>query len=333
MFVLGIESSCDETAAAVVSEGRIYSNIIASQIATHAPYGGVVPEIASRKHLEAITTVIRTALIEADVKLSNIDGIAVTRGPGLVGSLLIGLSTAKAIAHALSIPIIGVNHLEGHIAAAFLSDKTPDMPFIALIVSGGHTSIYVVNQHYCFQLIGQTRDDAAGEAFDKAAKLLGLGYPGGIVIDRLAKSGDSQSILFPRAMKGSLDFSFSGLKTSLLTMMKRAESSGEWKETKDVAASFQEAIVDALVDKTINAAEKVGVRRIVVCGGVAANSRLREKFAVETQSRSIELFMPPGVLCTDNAAMIAAMGEIRLKTGYRDTLDMNAVSRWPVSVF
>jgi len=258
-----------------------------------------------------------------------------------------------------------INHLEGHIYANFVRENSKSQipnsppkadqriagkqnpsykllvtnpqeilfPAIVLIVSGGHTMLILMKNHLQYQILGETLDDAAGEAFDKAAKLLKLGYPGGLVIDRLAKSGNAESISFPRAMKGSLDFSFSGLKTSLLTMMKRAESSGEWKETKDVAASFQEAIVDTLVDKTINAAEKIGVRRIVVCGGVAANSRLREKFAVETQSRSIELFMPPGVLCTDNAAMIAAMGEIMLKAGYRDTLDMNAVSRWPVSAF
>ena len=330
MLVLGIESSCDETAAAVINNGEICSNVIASQITVHSLYGGVVPEIASRKHIEAIYIVLKQALNDAKVTLQEIEGIAVTRGPGLVGSLLIGLSTAKALAYALDIPFVGVNHIEGHIAAAFLSEKAPSFPLIALVVSGGHTNIYLVNGYHNFQLLGQTRDDAAGEAFDKGANLLNLGYPGGVVIDKIAKSGNPRKVAFPRAMKNSNDFSFSGLKTSLLTMLKKLGQSVSAEELPDIAASYQEAIVDALMEKTIKAAEDNGVSRIVVCGGVAANSRLREKFAKATTIRNIELFIPPVVLCTDNAAMIAAIGEIMLKNGRRDSLDLNAVSRWPL---
>ena len=331
MLVLGIESSCDETAAAVIYNGKICSNVIASQITVHSLYGGVVPEIASRKHIEAIYIVLKQALNDADVTLEEIEGIAVTRGPGLVGSLLIGLSTAKALAYALDIPLVGVNHIEGHIAAAFLAEKAPSFPLVALVVSGGHTNIYLVNDYHNFQLLGQTRDDAAGEAFDKGANLLNLGYPGGVVIDRIAKSGNSRKVAFPRAMKDSIDFSFSGLKTSLLTMLKKLGRNPSAEELPDIAASYQEAIVDVLMDKTIKAAEDNGVSRIVVCGGVAANSRLREKFAKETANRNIELFIPPVLLCTDNAAMIAAIGEIMLKNDRRDSLDLNAVSRWPLA--
>ncbi len=331
MLVLGIESSCDETAAAVVRDGRIGSNIIASQIAVHSPYGGVVPEIASRKHIEAIYPVISQALREAEVTLKEIEGIAVTCGPGLIGSLLIGLSTAKALALALDIPFVGVNHLEGHIASALLMERVPQTPFIALVVSGGHTSNYLAKSFQEFRLIGQTRDDAAGEAFDKAAKLLNLGYPGGVVIDRMAKSGNPKAVAFPRAMKDSADFSFSGLKTSLLTMLKKRGRDFSAEELPDVVAGYQEAIVDVLMEKTIAAARENGINRIVVCGGVAANSRLREKFAAETSTRNMELFIPPVILCTDNAAMIAAIGEIMLKNGRRDSMDLNAVSRWPLS--
>lgn len=330
MWVLGIESSCDETAAAVINNGKIYSNVIASQIKFHSQYGGVVPEIASRKHIEAISVVLKQALNDAGVTLREIEGIAVTRGPGLVGSLLIGLSTAKALAYALNIPLVGVNHIEGHIAAAFLAENTPSFPFVALVVSGGHTNIYLVNNYHSFQLLGQTRDDAAGEAFDKGANLLHLGYPGGVVIDRIAREGNPNKVAFPRAMKDSNDLSFSGLKTSLLMMLKKHGRSFSSKEIPDIAASYQEAIVDALMDKTIKAAEDNRVSRIVVCGGVAANSRLREKFAKETSLRKIELFIPPIILCTDNAAMIAAIGEIMLKDGRKDLLNLNAVSRWPL---
>ena len=331
MLVLGIESSCDETAAAVISNGEICSNVIASQITVHSPYGGVVPEIASRKHIEAINFVLIQALNEAHMKLREIEGIAVTRGPGLIGSLLIGLSTAKALAYALGIPFVGVNHIEGHIAAAFLAEKTPSFPFVALVVSGGHTNVYRVKDFHNFQLLGQTRDDAAGEAFDKGAKLLKLGYPGGVVIDKMSKKGNPQAFVFPRAMKDSTDFSFSGLKTSLLIMLKKRGCDFPASQLPDVAASYQEAIVDVLVEKTIKSALDNDVNRIVVCGGVAANGRLREKFAEATATLNMELFIPPAILCTDNAAMIAAIGEIMLKNGRRDSLDSNAVSRWPIA--
>jgi N6-L-threonylcarbamoyladenine synthase len=331
MLVLGIESSCDETAAAVISNGKMRSNVIASQIAVHSPYGGVVPEIASRKHIEAINPVICRALCDANVKLRDIEGIAVTRGPGLIGSLLIGLSTAKALAFALDIPLAGVNHLEGHIAAAFLAEKVPAIPFMALVVSGGHTSVYLAKNYHDFELMGQTRDDAAGEAFDKAAKLLNLGYPGGVVIDKISKGANPKAVAFPRAMKASPDFSFSGLKTSLLTMLKKRGRDFAPEELPDIVASYQEAIVDVLLEKTIKAAKDNGVNRIVVCGGVAANSRLRERFAEETAARNLELFIPPVILCTDNAAMIGAIGEIMLKNGHRNSLDLNAVSRWPLA--
>jgi N6-L-threonylcarbamoyladenine synthase len=331
MLVLGIESSCDETAAAVVRDGeKLLSNVIASQIRVHSKYGGIVPEIASRKHIEAIVPVILQALDDAAVTLNDIEGIAVTRGPGLVGSLLVGLSAAKAIAYARNLPFVGVNHLEGHVASVFLTEKRPDFPFIALVVSGGHTNVYLVRDFQDFTILGQTRDDAAGEAFDKAAKLLEIGYPGGVVIDRMAKKGDRNWITFPRAMKDSPDFSFSGVKTSLLTVLKKRSRPFTKEEIPHVVASYQEAIVEVLVEKTLAAAEISDLTSVVVCGGVAANSRLREKFLDEGQSRGFEVYIPPMVLCTDNAAMIAVVGENLLRKGRRDPLDLNAVSRWPL---
>ena len=331
MLVLGIESSCDETAAAVVRDGeKLLSNVIASQIRVHSKYGGIVPEIASRKHIEAIVPVILQALDDAAVTLNDIEGIAVTRGPGLVGSLLVGLSAAKAIAYARDLPFVGVNHLEGHVASVFLTEKRPDFPFVALVVSGGHTNVYLVKDFQDFTILGQTRDDAAGEAFDKAAKLLEIGYPGGVVIDRMAKKGDRNWITFPRAMKDSPDFSFSGVKTSLLTVLKKRSRPFTKEEMPHVVASYQEAIVEVLVEKTLAAAQMSNLSSVVVCGGVAANSRLREKFLDEGQSRGFEVYIPPMVLCTDNAAMIAVVGENLLRKGRRDPLDINAVSRWPL---
>lgn len=330
MFVLGIESSCDETAAAVVNDGKLLSNVIASQIHDHSAYGGVVPEIASRKHIEAISPVIRQAMADAGLILKNLEGIAVTRGPGLIGSLLVGLSAAKALAYGLKIPFVGVNHLEGHIMASFLAEKKPQFPFAALVVSGGHTNVYLVNDYHEFKLLGQTRDDAAGEAFDKAAKLLDLGYPGGVVIDKMAKTGNPKAYNFPRAMKDSHDFSFSGLKTSLLNVFKKRGGNFSKEELPDVVASYQEAIIDVLIDKTLKAAKENSISQVVVCGGVAANSRLRQRFVEATAKAGMELFIPPMILCTDNAAMIAALGEIMLKNGRSDSLDLNAISRWPL---
>jgi len=331
MLVLGIESSCDETAAAVVSEGsEILSNVIASQIDIHGRYGGVVPEIASRKHMEAIIPVTQQALDDAGVSVADIEGIAATRGPGLVGSLLVGLSAAKAMAFASGIPFAGVNHIEGHIAAIFLTESRPEFPFIALVVSGGHTHIYRVRGFNDFQILGQTRDDAAGEAFDKAARMLDLGYPGGVVIDRLARGGNPSAISFPRAMRGSVDFSFSGLKTALLNYIKGRGGAIPTDEMPDLVASYQEAIVDVLVEKTLAAAKDASVPRVVVCGGVASNGRLRERFLEGGKGAGVEIFVPPPVLCTDNAAMIAVVGNNLLKGGREDALDLNAVSRWPL---
>lgn len=331
MFVLGIESSCDETAAAVVEEGRIIrSNVIASQVDIHRRYGGVVPEIASRKHMEAVIPVIMEALAAARITLDEVAGIAATQGPGLIGSLLVGLSVGKALAYARGLPFIGVNHLEGHIAAVFLDQEAPEFPFIALVVSGGHTNLYLVRALHSYQLLGQTRDDAAGEALDKAAKLLNIGYPGGVVIDRLARTGDRRRIRFPRAMRDSLDFSFSGLKTALAVMIKKRECPFPPDELPDVAASYQEAIVDVLVEKTVRAAEMHRVSRIVICGGVAANSRLRERMCEIGSARELTAYTPSPVLCTDNAAMIAVVGHHFLCNGRHDPLDLNAISRWPL---
>lgn len=330
MLVLGIESSCDETAAAVVKDGeRLLSNVIASQIATHGKYGGVVPEIASRQHAEAISPVIMQAMDDANLVWDDLSGIAVTRGPGLVGSLLVGLSVAKALAFARKLPFVGVNHVESHIAAIFLAARKPALPFAALVVSGGHTTIYHVRDFNNLRILGQTRDDAAGEAFDKAAKMLGIGYPGGAIIDGLAKKGDRAAFALPRAMKGSLDFSFSGLKTALLEILKKKGAIFAAEALPHLAASYQEAIVDVLVEKTLRAAKISGLERIVVCGGVACNSRLRARFTEQAEAEGRELFLPEPALCSDNAAMVAALGSQLLKRGISDTWELNALSRWP----
>jgi N6-L-threonylcarbamoyladenine synthase len=327
MLVLGIESSCDETAAAVLADGRrLLSSVIASQDAIHAPYGGVVPELASRRHLEVVVPVVERALTEAGVRLPDLDGVAVTQGPGLVGSLLVGCAVAKSLAYVHRLPLVGVNHLEGHIYATFLTEDPPEHPFLALVVSGGHTALYRARAPLEYALVGQTRDDAAGEAFDKVAKLLGLGFPGGPVIERVAAGGDPKAITFPLAQMsdGAPDFSFSGLKTSVSLYVKRhAPLAGA--EIADVAASFQAAVVKMLVRKTVKAALHHGVKRIVLTGGVAANSRLRESLEAAAIEHGLRLHIPPRHFCTDNAAMITVAGTARLAVGERAPLSLNAI--------
>jgi N6-L-threonylcarbamoyladenine synthase len=327
MIILGVETSCDETAAAVLDGGRkVLASVVASQDKIHGPYGGVVPELASRRHLEVILPVVTRALGEAGTRLTDIEGIAVTQGPGLVGSLLVGCSVAKSIAYARRLPLVGVNHLEGHIYAAFLEDPALAPPFLALVVSGGHTALYLTREPATYERIGQTRDDAAGEAFDKVAKLLGLGYPGGPLVERAATTGDPKAIRFPTAQMsdGAPDFSFSGIKTAVsLHVKKNAPLSTA--AVADVAASFQATVVKMLVRKTIRAAIQVNVRRLVLTGGVAANSALREALQQETAERGWQLSIPSRALCTDNAAMIAAAGHDRLAAGERAPLALNAV--------
>jgi N6-L-threonylcarbamoyladenine synthase len=325
MLVLGIESSCDETAAAVLADGTLRSNVVESQDAIHAGYGGVVPELASRRHLEVILPVVARALDEAGVRLGDLDGIAVTHGPGLVGSLLVGLSTAKAFAYAHRLPLVGVNHLEGHIFAGRLADPTLEPPFLALVVSGGHTALYACPAPLQYRMIGQTRDDAAGEAFDKVAKLLGLGYPGGPVVERQARGGDPKAIGFPLAQfqDGAPDFSFSGLKTAV-SLYVRQHAPLSPAGVADVCASFQATAVKMLVRKTIRAARGLGIRRLLLTGGVAANRALREALEVECAERGYGWTAPSPRLCTDNAAMIAAAGAARLAAGERADLGLNA---------
>ncbi len=309
ILTLGIETSCDETAAAVLSGGReILSNVISTQIPIHQKFGGVVPEIASRRHIVNIMPVIDEAISKAGVDLHEINQIAVTYGPGLVGALLVGVSAAKTLAFALKIPLIAVNHLEGHIFANFLSAPNLEPPFLALVVSGGHSSLIKMMNYNEFELIGQTRDDAAGEAFDKIARVMNLPYPGGPQIDKLAKEGNSTAIDFPRARISDFDFSFSGLKSAVLNYLNTAQMKGEEINKADVAASFQKAVIDSLVDKTIDAAEKFQLNKIVLAGGVAANSSLEGNLRGLCESHGLEFFYPSKILCTDNAAMIACRG-------------------------
>ena len=319
MKILGIETSCDETAAAVVADGvSILSNQIASQVEIHARYGGVVPEVASRQHILAIIPILKQAMAEAKTTWSDINGIAATFGPGLAGSLLVGVNVAKAIALAHGLPVTGVNHLEGHIYANWLTDGSIDFPLVCLIVSGGHSDLVLMKGHGDYVLLGRTRDDAAGEAFDKAARILGLGYPGGPAIEKAAREGTA-SIQLPRAwLKGTNDFSFSGIKTALL----RLAEDGKISSQADAAASFQEAVIDVLVTKTVAIAKELRVKQILLAGGVAANELLRQWLV---KNSPLPVLIPPPVLCTDNAAMIAACGYYRFKAGKIDSLDLDVI--------
>lgn len=328
MMILGIESSCDETAAAVVADGqKILSSVVASQIAVHHPYGGVVPELASRKHIEAIVPVVNQAIQDAGIRPDQLDGIAATRGPGLIGALLIGFSFAKAYAFALDIPWIGVNHLEGHINSVFLEPDPPSFPFAALLVSGGHTSVYHVTSHASPERMGQTRDDAAGEAFDKVAKVLGLGYPGGGIIGKLAEQGDPGKIAFPRAYldKSGFDFSFSGIKTAVNRYI---QTHADYVDhIPDIVASFQEAVVDVLCFKIIRAAMKKKCGHIAIVGGVAANKRLRDRVRADAAEKGMSVHIPAFDLCGDNAAMIAGVAYHYLKAGKFSDLGTDVYSR------
>lgn len=337
MLILGLESSCDETAASVVADGStIRSNVISSQVLLHAEYGGVVPEVASRQHLATVVKVVRQALAEAGASAQELDGIAATCGPGLVGPLLVGLELGKSMAYAIGKPVVGVNHLAGHLAAVYLehakNPPAPPFPHVALLVSGGHTTLFRVEGRSRTALLGSTRDDAAGEAFDKVAKLLGLGYPGGIVVDGLAERGDAKAIAFPRALPGreDLDFSFSGLKTSVAT---RIAVSGRPEEDAlaDFCASFQAAVVDVLVRKARRALIREGLHHLVVCGGVAANRGLRHALATAAQEDGFKLYVPAPVLCTDNAAMIALAGTWAIARGERGGLDLSVDPGLPLS--
>jgi N6-L-threonylcarbamoyladenine synthase len=333
MLILGIETSCDETAAAVVEDGRkIISNVVSSQIDIHAKFGGIVPELASRAHIENIMPVVDEALRESGKKLSELDGIAVTAGPGLIGALLVGVSAAKALAFSSGLPLVGVNHIEGHLSAIFLEAQDIEFPFVLLVVSGGHTHLYLVRGYCMYEKLGQTKDDAAGEAYDKVAKLLGLGYPGGPVVDRLAKEGDPAAVKLPRAFMGadSLDFSFSGIKTAVLNHVRSDKDGLTDARIKDICASFQAAVVDVLVGKTIQAALKNGARGIVIAGGVAANRELRARLKAAGDENGIRVFLPSPGLCTDNAAMVAAAGYHLFRLGKSSGLDLNPQANLPL---
>ena len=328
VLILAIESSCDETAAAVVKNGReVLANVIFSQIALHTLYGGVVPEIASRKHIEKINQVIEEALEEAHVTMDDITAIAVTYGPGLVGALLVGVSAAKAISFATGKPLIGVHHIEGHISANYIENKELEPPFACLVVSGGHTHLVVVNDYGEYQILGRTRDDAAGEAFDKVARAIGLGYPGGPKIDKLSKEGNPEAIHFPRAKVGesTYDFSFSGLKSAVLNYLNSCEMKNIEVNRADVAASFQKAVIDVLVEHALEAVKEYGFHKFAIAGGVASNSSLREAFEKECAKRRIEFYHPSPIYCTDNAAMIGVAGYYDYIKGKRDGYDLNAV--------
>lgn len=328
ILTLAIESSCDETAAAVIAEGReVLSNIISSQIDVHKQYGGVVPEIASRHHLDNVNAVVDRAMEEAGVTFDDVDMIGVTYGPGLVGALLIGLATAKAYALAADKPLIGVHHIHGHICANYIEHKQLEPPFMALVISGGHTNIVEVDDYNTCRVLGGTRDDAAGEAYDKVARVLGLGYPGGPLIDKIARQGNPEAVEFKRVFleKGSLDFSFSGIKTGVLNYINSEKQAGREINTADVAAGFQAAVLDVIVAKTVGAAVDMGKDKIVLAGGVAANSMLREMLHRECGKKGIELYYPSPVLCTDNAAMIGCAAYYKYIAGERDGLTLDAI--------
>lgn len=328
VYILAIESSCDETAAAVVKNGReVLSNVISSQIELHKLYGGVVPEIASRKHIEKINQVTEEALAEAGMTLDDVTAVAVTYGPGLVGALLVGVAFAKAVAFAKNKPLIGVHHIEGHISANYIQNKQLEPPFACLVVSGGHTHLVVVKDFGEYEIVGRTRDDAAGEAFDKVARAIGLGYPGGPKIDKLAKEGNPDAIAFPRAKveNAEYDFSFSGLKSAVLNYLNSCEMKGIEVNKADVAASFQKAVIDVLVDHALHAVKEFGFTKLAIAGGVASNSALRERFIKECEIRNIEFYYPSPVLCTDNAAMIGAAAYYEYIKGEQSDFDLNAV--------
>lgn len=326
--ILAIESSCDETAAAVIRNGReVLSNVISSQIELHKLYGGVVPEIASRKHIEKVNQVIQAALDEAKVSLDDIDAIGVTYGPGLVGALLVGVAEAKAIAYAKKLPLIGVHHIEGHISANYIEHPDLEPPFICLVVSGGHTHLVRVKDYGTYEILGRTRDDAAGEAFDKVARAIGLGYPGGPKIDKLSKEGNPEAISFPKAhvAEAPLDFSFSGVKSAVLNYINGCEMKGLSYNTADIAASFQKAVVDVLVDHSMKAVEMYHMDKFAIAGGVAANSGLREAMKAACEKKGIQFSYPSPIFCTDNAAMIGVAAYYEYLAGTRHGLDLNAI--------
>ena len=328
MKILAIESSCDETAAAVVEDGRkVLSSVISSQISIHTKFGGVVPEIASRKHIENINPVIRQAVSDANLTLDEVDAIAVTYGPGLVGALLVGVAEAKAIAYATNKPLIGVHHIEGHISANYIENQDLEPPFICLVVSGGHTHLVVVKDYGENEILGKTRDDAAGEAFDKVARAVGLGYPGGPKVDAMAKEGNPHAIEFPRgAVSGSpYDFSFSGLKSAVLNYLNQCEMKGEEVNRSDVCASFQASVVDSLVSRAFAAINDYGYKKLAIAGGVASNSAIRSAFISKCEKEGVEFYYPSPILCTDNAAMIGSAAYYDYKNGITHGLDLNAV--------
>lgn len=326
--ILAIESSCDETAAAVVENGReVLSNIISSQIDLHTLYGGVVPEIASRKHIENINFVIEKALNEANCTLDDIDAVGVTYGPGLVGALLVGVAEAKAICYAKKIPLVGVHHIEGHICANYVQNKELEPPFVCLVVSGGHTHLVVVEEYGKYKILGKTRDDAAGEAFDKVARAIGLGYPGGPKIDKVAREGNPHAFEFPRAKitDSVYDFSFSGLKSAVLNQINGAKMRGEEVNQADIAASFQQSVVESLLTRAMHAIEETGMKKLAIAGGVASNTAIRKAFESECKKREIEFYRPSPILCTDNAVMIGSAAYYEYMNGVRHGWDLNAI--------